>query len=88
MKHPARWIAGGVAVVLVALTIVFATQIGSDPRKAASQSQLAGREAPKFRVTTLDGERLTRGDLAGKATDKVRSKTRRKTRTKATENVA
>jgi cytochrome c biogenesis protein CcmG/thiol:disulfide interchange protein DsbE len=68
VKHPARWVAGGVAVVLVALAIVFATQIGSDPREDASKSQLAGRVAPKFRVTTLDGEELTRADLAGKAT--------------------
>lgn len=68
MRHPARWIAGGVAVVLVALAVVFASQIGSDPRADANKSQLAGKDVPKFRVTTLDGTTLTRADLAGKAT--------------------
>lgn len=68
MKHPARWIAGGVAVLLVALAVVFASQIGNDPRADANKSQLAGRDAPKFRITTLEGEKLTQADLAGKAT--------------------
>jgi cytochrome c biogenesis protein CcmG/thiol:disulfide interchange protein DsbE len=67
MRHPARWIAGAVAVVLVALAVVFATQVGSDPREDANTSQLAGKAVPGFRVTTLDGERLTEDDLAGKA---------------------
>jgi len=68
MRHPARWIAGGVAVLLVALAVVFASQIGNDPREDANRSQLAGKDVPKFRITTLDGQTLTRADLAGKAT--------------------
>lgn len=68
MKHPARWIASAVAVVLVALVVVLASQIGSDPREDATKSHLAGKDVPKFRVTTLDGERLTKADLAGKVT--------------------
>lgn len=68
MKHPARWIATAVAVVVVALAVVFATQIGSDPRQDANTSQLAGKDAPEFRVVTLDGEKLTEADLDGKAT--------------------
>ena len=68
MRHPARWIAGGVAVVLVALGIVLATQVGNDPRRDASTSQLAGKDVPDFRVVTLDGEKVTDTDLAGKAT--------------------
>jgi cytochrome c biogenesis protein CcmG/thiol:disulfide interchange protein DsbE len=67
VKHPARWIALTVAVVLVAFSAVLATQVGNDPRKDAKTSHLAGRPAPKFTVETLDGERLTRRDLAGKA---------------------
>lgn len=68
MKHPARWVAVGIAVLLVALAVVLATQVGSDPREDATRSQLAGKEAPQFRVEALDGERLTRADLVGKAT--------------------
>lgn len=68
MKHPARWIAGVVAVVLVALAVVLASQIGSDPRADSNKSHLAGKDVPTFRVTTLDGEKLTKADLAGKAT--------------------
>ena len=68
MKHPARWIAGGVAVVLVLLAVVLGTQIGNDPRADANKSQLAGKDAPKFTVKTLDGTTLTKSDLAGKAT--------------------
>lgn len=67
MKHPARWIAGGAAVVLVALAVVLATQVGSDPRSDASKSHLAGKDVPEFRVTTLDGQEVTQADLAGKA---------------------
>jgi len=68
VKHPARWIAGGIAVILVALSIVLATQVGSDPRADAKKSHLAGKNTPKFTVQTLDGTELTKSDLAGKAT--------------------
>lgn len=68
MKHPARWVAVAVAVVLVALAVVLGTQIGNDPRKDASTSQLAGKDVPKFTVKTLDGTTLTKADLTGKAT--------------------
>lgn len=68
MKHPARWIAGGIAVLLVAVAVAFATQIGSDPRADANKSHLAGKDVPDFRITTLDGQELTEADLAGKAT--------------------
>ena len=67
MKHPARWIALAVVVVLVAFSVVLATQVGNDPRADSKKSHLNGRPAPKFTVETLDGERLTNRDLAGKA---------------------
>ncbi len=67
MKHPARWIALGVVVVLVAFSVLLATQVGNDPRKDAKTSHLAGRTAPKFTVQTLDGETVTSRGLAGKA---------------------
>ena len=67
MTHPARWIAGSIAVVLVAFSIVLATQVGSDPRADAKKSQLAGQDLPEFTVRTLDGEKITQADLAGKS---------------------
>ena len=67
MKHPTRWIALGVAVVLVAFSVVLATQVGSDPRQDANKSQLISKSAPKFTVETLDGQTISSRDLAGKA---------------------
>lgn len=67
MKHPARWIALGIGAVVVAFSVLLASQVGSDPREDTKKSQLAGREVPKFEVTTLDGQTLTSADLAGKA---------------------
>jgi cytochrome c biogenesis protein CcmG/thiol:disulfide interchange protein DsbE len=67
VKHPARWIALAVGVVLVAFAVVLATQVGNDPRLDAKRSHLNGRAVPTFAVKTLDGEKLTSRDLAGKA---------------------
>ena len=67
MKHTARWIALGVAVVLVGFAVVLATQVGNDPRADAKKSHLSGRPVPKFTVETPTGQTLTTGDLAGKA---------------------
>jgi len=67
VKHTARWIALGVAVVLVGFAVVLATQVGNDPRADAKKSHLSGRPVPKFTVETLTGQTLTTRDLAGKA---------------------
>ena len=67
MKHPARWIALSVVVVLVAFSVVLATQVGNDPRSDTKKSHLAGKAAPEFTVETLDGEKLSSRDLQGKA---------------------
>jgi len=67
MKHPTRWITIGVAVVVVAIGVVLATQVGGDSRQEAKASQLVGAPAPGFRVRTLDGKALTRDGLAGRA---------------------
>ena len=67
MKHPTRWIALAVAVVVAGVSVVLATQVGGDPRADATKSQLVGDPAPSFTVRTLDGERLSIDDLAGKA---------------------
>jgi cytochrome c biogenesis protein CcmG, thiol:disulfide interchange protein DsbE len=67
MKHPTRWIALGVAGVVVVVGIVLATQVGGDPRADATHSQLVGQRAPDFTVQPLDGGSLTRDALAGKS---------------------
>jgi cytochrome c biogenesis protein CcmG/thiol:disulfide interchange protein DsbE len=67
VKHPTRWVALAVALVVVAVGVAFATQVGGDPRRESSQSHLVGDPAPDFRVRTLDGKSLTRHDLAGRA---------------------
>jgi cytochrome c biogenesis protein CcmG/thiol:disulfide interchange protein DsbE len=67
MKHPTRWIALATAAVVALVAVVLATQVGGDPRADATKSQLVGEPAPSFSVRTLDGERLSIADLAGKA---------------------
>lgn len=67
MKHPTRWIALAVAVVVALVAVVLATQVGGDPREDATKSQLVGEAAPSFTVRTLDGEKVSTADLAGKA---------------------
>lgn len=67
MKHPARSIALGVAVLVAAFAAVLATQVGSDPRSDSNVSQLLGDPVPEFSVKTLDGATFTDRDLAGRA---------------------
>ncbi len=56
-RHVTRWVAGGVAVVLVALAIVAATR---PPDQATEvQSPLVGHRAPAIRGTTLSGRSFT-----------------------------
>jgi cytochrome c biogenesis protein CcmG/thiol:disulfide interchange protein DsbE len=66
VKHPTRWVALGVGLVIVALAVVMATQVGGDPTADSTTSQLLGERAPDFTVTTLDGEQVTLGSLAGR----------------------
>lgn len=68
MRHRVRFVALAVGLVVVGLSVVLASQVGSDPRAEATRSQLAGREVPEFSVETLDGVTVTDNDLAGKAT--------------------
>jgi cytochrome c biogenesis protein CcmG/thiol:disulfide interchange protein DsbE len=67
VRHPTRWIALGVAVVVIVVGIVLATQVGGDPRADATRSQLVGDAAPRFSVRPLGGTTLSRADLAGRA---------------------
>ena len=67
MKHPLRAVALGVGVVVVAFSVVLATQVGGDPRSDATTSRLLGDPVPEFSVRTLDGATVTDASLAGKA---------------------
>jgi cytochrome c biogenesis protein CcmG/thiol:disulfide interchange protein DsbE len=67
VKHPARWIAGGVAVVVVVLGVILALNVGNDPA-ASTSSPLLDKAAPAFDLPTLDGNRITDADLQGKWT--------------------
>jgi cytochrome c biogenesis protein CcmG/thiol:disulfide interchange protein DsbE len=67
VKHGLRWAALAVGVVVIVFAVILALNVGSDPEKDALESQLLGRQAPAFTVTTLDGQPLTEADIAGKS---------------------
>ncbi len=67
MRHPARWIALTAAAVVVVFGVVLALNVGNDPQIESQANPLVGRDAPKFSLPTLTGERVTRDGLAGKA---------------------
>ena len=67
MRHPARWIALTVAVVVALFAVVLATQVGSNPEQEHTTSQLLDDAVPAFSVRTSDGEVLSNADLAGRA---------------------
>jgi cytochrome c biogenesis protein CcmG/thiol:disulfide interchange protein DsbE len=67
VKHPARWIALGVATVVVVLGVILALNVGNDPQLESNNNRLLGRDAPAFNLKTLSGDRVTRNGLAGKA---------------------
>jgi cytochrome c biogenesis protein CcmG, thiol:disulfide interchange protein DsbE len=66
MRHPARWAALGVGIVVTVLAVVLATQVGTDPQAEILHSQLVGKRAPTFSVHTFDGQTLSSQSLAGK----------------------
>jgi cytochrome c biogenesis protein CcmG/thiol:disulfide interchange protein DsbE len=66
VKHGARWAALAVGVAVVVFGVILALNVGSDPQQEALESHLLGKAAPAFTVTTLDGEKLSQADIAGK----------------------
>jgi cytochrome c biogenesis protein CcmG/thiol:disulfide interchange protein DsbE len=66
VKHGLRWAALAVGAVVVVFAVILALNVGSDPQKDALESQLLGKQAPAFTVTTLDGQTLSEADVAGK----------------------
>ena len=67
MRHPARWIALGVALAVVVLGVVLALNVGTDPQAATKESKLLGRPAPSFELQNLAGGTVSSDSLAGKA---------------------
>ncbi len=66
MRHPARWVAAGVGVIVALLAVVLAVNSGKDPRADASHSRLVGQPAPAFTLPTIDGKQVSTASLAGK----------------------
>jgi cytochrome c biogenesis protein CcmG/thiol:disulfide interchange protein DsbE len=65
VHHPARAIALGVGVVLVALAVLLASQVNSDP--SYKGGNLLGKPVPAFDLPALDGGPAVRSaDLRGK----------------------
>lgn len=63
-RHPARWIATGVLVVLVVLGVVLATRPSATATQAASP--LVGKQAPPFSQTSLEGSPVRLSQYRGK----------------------
>lgn len=66
MKHPFRWIALGVGVLIAVFAVVLAVNVGTDPRADLNTSTLVGKASPELRLTRFDGTKVTSADLAGK----------------------
>jgi thiol-disulfide isomerase/thioredoxin len=67
VKHPARWIALAVAVVVVVFGVVLAVNVGTDPQAAEQQSPFLGKPAPSFDLPTLIAGRVSNTSTAGKS---------------------
>jgi len=67
VRHPLRWAALGVGVLVAVLAVVLALQVGDGERQTQPRSELLGDPAPDFALTTLDGEAVSLASLRGKA---------------------
>ena len=66
MRHPARWAALAVGIVVALLAVVIATQVNTNPTKD-EQTHLIGKQAPDFTAQTFTGQTVSTSSLAGKA---------------------
>ena len=66
MKHPARVIAIGVAVVVIVFGVVLAVTVSTDPTADDDHSPFLGKAAPAFDLPTITGERVSSASTAGK----------------------
>lgn len=67
MKRPTRVLALAVGVLVVAIGIVLAVQVSSDPNAARARRATVGTPIPAFTVVGLDGTPITPSTLAGRA---------------------
>ncbi len=67
MKHPARWVAFAVALIVVIFGVVLAVNVGNDPQADAQQSPFLGKAAPSFDLPMLAGGRVSNASTAGKS---------------------
>lgn len=67
VARPARRFALGVGAAVLALGVVLALQVGTDPLAAQRKSRLLGKPAPSFDLPTLDGENVSLEGLAGRS---------------------
>lgn len=66
MRVRVRAVAIGVAVVLTALAVVLALNVGRDPRSDANRSQLLGQPSPAYDLDLLDGSSVSDESLIGR----------------------
>ena len=67
MKHPLRWIALAVAVIVVVFGVVLAVNVGNDPQEDAQQSPFLGKAVPSFDLPMLAGGKVSDASIAGKS---------------------
>jgi cytochrome c biogenesis protein CcmG/thiol:disulfide interchange protein DsbE len=67
VKHPARWVALTVALIVVVFGVVLAVNVGNDPQKDAQQSPFLGKAVPSFDLPTLTGGKVSNASTAGKS---------------------
>jgi cytochrome c biogenesis protein CcmG/thiol:disulfide interchange protein DsbE len=66
VKHPARFIALAVAVVVVVFGVVLAVTVSSDPASEDQASPFLGKTIPAFDLPTLTGGQVSNASVAGK----------------------
>jgi peroxiredoxin len=67
VRHPARWIALVVAVIVVVFGVVLAVNVGNDPQLDAQHSPFVGKQVPTFNLPTLTGDKVSNVSTAGKS---------------------
>jgi cytochrome c biogenesis protein CcmG/thiol:disulfide interchange protein DsbE len=66
VKHPLRWVALAVALIVIVFGVVLAVNVGNDPQEDARVSPFLGKEVPSFDLPTLTGGKVSDASTAGK----------------------
>jgi cytochrome c biogenesis protein CcmG/thiol:disulfide interchange protein DsbE len=67
VKHPLRWVALAVALIVIGFGVVLAVNVGNDPQEDAQQSPFLGKAVPGFDLPMLEGGKVSNVSTAGKA---------------------